>query len=319
MTLVKKILVFNIFISFLFAISCGGGGGESGSSGTGGESALQAYGVDFAQIGEFADLKNKGDIDLVSVIATGSWKNIFDTAASKGQKVILYLGFQEDEICQGSAGWDWNGSNWELNALGADFLDFVADYIKNKGKGFLALYTLHEPFNLEHSPNCTVQLQQKLYNLLKQEANARSLTSAQLPLFADVENTRNPEYTAGICDYCSTWDYPNGECDGATWEARVDECIVKMRLNYNALKAKSPAATFVVKVQSFGDRGIYDMPSASEMEYLGKRIISDLENNYGRKYIFMWYVWEGIYPDYLKNSPGGDASYDVLANVYQSR
>ena len=317
MTRIKKISMFFIFISFVFTSSCGGGSGDSGSSGSNNSGSMKAYGVDFARTGDFAELKNKGDINLVSISATDNWQNIFDAAAANGQKVVLYLGFQEDKICQGSDGWDWNGSDWALNGVGQAFLDFIADYIKNNGKGFLALYTLHEPFNTDRSPNCTAQVQQKLYNLLKQEANQRGLTSAQLPLFADVDDTRDPRYTAGICDYCSTWDYPNGECNGATWEERVNECIAKMRSNYIAFETKSPKAMFVVKVQSFGDRGDYDMPSAADMEYLGNRVIADLENNYGRPYLFIWYVWEWSYPDYLKNSPGGNASFEVLANVYQ--
>ena len=313
----RLITLLFLLLGIQIVCGCGSGGGSSGSSGD--ESSMQFYGVEFADTDDYRDLKNKGSVNFVTITATSNWQNILDSAAANRQKVLIHLGWQDNEICQGGEGWTWNGSNWQLNSLGRSFLDFIASYIKNGGKAFLALFTLHEPNNSGHSPNCTTQVQRDLYNLLKQEAAIRGVTGNKFKLFSDIGSTADPDYVSGVCDYCATWYYPNGECSGATWADRVDNCIDRMRKDYNAFRSKSSAAMFVVKAQSFGNSGSYDMPSGSEMEYLGDRMISDLENNYGKAYIFMWYVWEGSYADNLKNSPGGNASYEVLANVYNGQ
>jgi len=315
----KKMLATLLIAVFLKTVAgCDGGGSGDGQGTPGTDPMMEFYGVVFAEPGDYADLKNKGKIDLVSSNAESDWQNILDTAAANDQKVIIYLGWQESEICQGSDGWIWNGSDWELTSLGVSFMDFIADYIKMGGQSFFALYTFHEPFNWMHSPDCSTEVQEKHYNFLKREAANRGLTAGQFPLFSDVGETSLSDFTAGLCDYCATWYYPNGECSGATWDERVDSCIDRMRNDYQAIMAKAPDSTLVTKAQSFGGISGYDMPSAAQMEGLGNRMIADLENNYSEPYVFMWYVWEGIYPQYLKNSPGGDASYQVMANVYDA-
>ncbi len=278
---------------------------------------MTGYGVIFASSADYPSLKSKGKIDMIETVISTNWKGALDQAEANGQKLVIIPGWQSNQVCQGSNAWTWNGSNWSLNSTGIAFMDFIAGYIKGGGKGFRALYTVHEPYNYTHSPNCTTDAQKKLYSMLKTESANRGLTDIQLPLYAEIDTMTQSDFGPGLCDYCADWYYPNGECSGSTWEARVSSCITKMKSNYQSLSAKSPNSTFVAYMQSFGGIGGYAMPTASEMEYGGKAIINELKNNFSGNFVFAWYTWEGgPYPQYLKNSPGGDASYQVMANVY---
>lgn len=274
------------------------------------------YAVDFAPPSDFAALAGRG-INIVTTNVSSNWQSVLDAAAANNQKVVIYLGWQTTEICQGSNGWNWNGSDWVLNANGRSFMDFIANYIKSGGRGFLALYTLHEPLNWQHSPNCTTDVQKKNYAMLKREAASRGLTSEQFPLFVDIGIIPRSDFSSGRCDYCATWYYPNGECSGSTWEARMNSCLDKMRTNYQGM-SRAPNSIFVAKAQSFGGIGGYAMPTAAQMEQLGISMINVLKTNFGRPFVFMWYPWSGIYPQYLKNSPGGEASLQVISNVYNA-
>ena len=291
---------------------------------------MTGYGVEFGSVSDFANLSNKGKANFVTLTVPSdskpsNWQSILDTAAANGIKVVIYVGWQSNQICQGSAAWTWNGSDWQLNSLGTQFMDFIAGYIKGGGQGFLALYTVHEPYNWEHSKQCVPQdAPRKLYRMLKREAANRGLTGGQLPLFADIGIVPSDFYPE-FCDYCSTWYYVNGECGGGSWSNRLNTCLAKLRTHYQNLMATSPNSALVPKAQSFGMSapsssysGGYQMPTATEMEDLGKTMISDLKANFNGNFVFDWYVWQGIYSHTLKNSPGGDLSYQVMANVYNA-
>lgn len=287
------------------------------------------YGVIFAPIGDYASLNTKSHINMIQETVSGDWQSTLDKAEQTGQRLAVIPGWQDSQVCHGGAGWSWDGTNWSLNSNGTSFMDFIANYIKSGKKGFLSLYTVHEPYNFpnetgctDHSGDpkycCTTDVQKKLYSMLKAEAVKRGLTSDQLPLYADIDTMTQSDFGPGICDYCADWYYPNGECSGSTWEARVSSCISKMRTNYQGLAAKSPNSTFVAYAQSFGGISGYDMPTAAQMEYEGNQFINELKNNFSGNYVFAWYTWSGQYPTYLKNSPGGDASYQVMTDVYNT-
>ena len=262
---------------------------------------MTGYGVIFANQSDYASLNTQGHINMIQVTISGNYQAALDQADQTGQRLVIIPGWQASSTCQGGAGWTWNGSTPTLNSNGSAYLDAIADHIKSGKKGFLAAYTVHEPYNYTHSPNCNTTAIKNVYSMLKNEAAKRGLTSDQLPIYADIDSMTRSDFGPGLCDYCADWYYPNGECSGSTWEARVSSCISKMRSNYQSLASKSPNSTFVPYMQSFGMSapstsysGGYQMPTASEMEYGGKALINDLKSNFTGNFIFAWYVWSGM-------------------------
>jgi len=253
------------------------------------------YGVEFAPAGDLGTVKDLGaEVVLWSFDYNGTpqdWLAYLDQANGYGLKVVAWLWPQ---------GWNWNGSEWEIDQQARSFVQTVAGH-----PALFAVYALHEPYWMGcYGCGYTTAEQQALYNAIKEIAD--------VPIWSDIGGiafwTEYSEATAfadGVCDYCAVWYYPF--LPGGVYQR--DQMISTLEADIAVAKERAPNSKLFYGMQSFAQAGDYRMPTAEEMVDMASIVYSkDIEGA-------LWYVWwfGPLYEDFLSNHP---ELYPVVREIY---